>query len=189
MLARVRTIAWASAAETKELLWDSESGRELLCTTLMVLVAIYVAGRFVTYWQRLTVAQLYSHVHQTSAVVLIQRVLMLEDKQRKLNDELLALQDQGNLASWLKTLEDRVDRLESSTRPFNFSNPFSNTNIDPPETSRKHQSLKRIRGTGRADVRECCRTLYGNDWWNHPNKSQRMAAAKRKLTVERSDEK
>ena len=209
VLANIQTVVWDLAVETKGLLGDSEAGRELLSITLTVFVAIYVASRFATYWQQAIAAQYYAPVYTK---VLMQKVLALEEQQNKFTNDLSKLTTRAYIfdgSCRLKSLETRLGLLEGghflgvreAGEPFTFQGPFSNdTSIDRKKTKRscrkrvrktKHSHRPGVLSAARAtktEVRECCRNLYGDEWWNHPNKSQRMAAVKRKMEVARDDE-
>ena len=203
MLAHLQTVVWEMAAETKELLGDSDTGRELLSITLTVLVAIYVAGRFATYWQQAIAAQYYAPVYTK---VLMQKVLALEKQQNKFASDLSKLTTRADTfdgSCRLTSLETRLGLLEGNHfagvrevgTPFTFQNPFSN--VDKKKTRHERSCRKRVRKSSntrsrffpeKAEIREYCRNLYGAEWWNHPNKNKRMVAARRKLEMANSPE-
>ena len=199
MLAHLQTIVRETAAKTKELLGDSDTGRKLLLITLMVFVTIYVAGRIT--------AQYYNPVYTK---VLMQKVLALEEQQNRFANDLSKLTtradtfdgrsgDRYSISSCrLMSLENRLDLLEGNHfvgvrevgTPFTFQNPFSN--VDKKKTRHDRSCRKRVRKSSnphfseKAKIREYCRSLYGDKWWDHPNKNKRMVAARRKLEMANS---
>ena len=187
VLTHIQTVVWELVSETKELIGDTDAGRELLSITLMMLLSIYVAGRFFTYLHHAIAVQYDDHVYTK---VLMQKVLALEEQQNKfINDlsKLLTRVDTFDGSCRLTALETRISILERSHllgvrdvgASFTFQDPFSN---DTSVGGFKRSCRKRVRKTAKSEVRECCRNLHGDEL-NNPSKNKRTLAPKRKLEI------
>ena len=172
-----KIFVWETAPKIKAVIWDDEDVRELFPVVMVILAAIHISNLFMTQWRRSIAAQYYHNGYHNNVVVLGQRVSSLEEHHTKLSKI-------GNIQKELTLLRNKICQLENlvrvvdqgtTTKYFRFEPPFS-SGSNPKNIS----SRKRIRSS--KEVRAQCRSLYGNQWWKHPNKSQRLAHAKKQLS-------
>jgi len=200
VVSNIQTVIRALASEITEFFSDILDGREMLSIALMVLIIIFMIGRFAIYWQQTIDAHYYAPVYTR---ILLEKILVLEERQHKFTTDISKLSNSNTfdvVISRLKSLENKVELLENNNivresdprKPFSFQSPsFLSKNT---KAMSEKSCRKRVRRSERAEVRECCRNLYGKDWWNHPNKSQRiiegklLVQAKRKLRADKDNE-
>jgi len=182
MLNDTKIFAWEAAPKIKAVIWDDEDVRELFPVVMVILASIHISNLFMAQWRRSIAAQYYHNGYHNNVVVLGQRVSSLEEHHTKLSKI-------GNIQKELTLMRNRICQLENlvrvvdqgpikcPTKYFRFKTPFSSgSNPNPKNIS----SRKRIRSS--KDARAQCRSLYGNQWWKHPNKLQRLAHAKKQLS-------
>ncbi len=166
-------------------------------TIILIIFTLYTCGRAYL-WQ--------TFVLKSNATFLSQRTLTLNDRQRILEDNLRKTQKFLNvidknvkeLDKKSKELDKKSKELESIYKLYTVEENIVNIPTRPsttrpstttPSTTTLAPTIKTINPASlKSMARLHCRKMYGKNWWDHPNKRQRLQAAKKKIKSELKSE-
>ena len=154
-----------------DVLWEDN-----IFTIILIIFTLYTCGRAYL-WQ--------TFVLKSNATFLSQRTLTLKDRQRRLEDNLRKTKKFLNVIDKnVKELDKKSKELESIYKLYTVEENI----VTRPSTTRPSTTKKLNPVSIKSMARLHCRKMYGKNWWDHPNKRQRLQAAKKKIKSELKSE-